>query len=329
MRKNGTQEIGTVGVVGLGLMGRGIVTCLLARGFKVIGSSRSAARRKSSYSHIDEALRDLVRRKFLKPSGMKDWRKRFHAVPSPGEMGECGFVIETVKEDLPVKREVFDRLESVLTPDAVIASNTSSIPITILQEGRKTPERFIGMHWGEPAQIMRYLEIIPGKFTSPETVRRTALLGELCGKEPSVLNFDIRGFVSNRMMYAMMREACYLLEAGVADMETIDRSFRNDIGWWATIAGPFRWMDLTGIPAYATVMQDLFPQLANTTELPKVMRETVDKGAEGISNARGFYKYTRASARKWERAWVDFTYDIRRLVDKYERRVKSGREKRA
>ena len=76
-------------------------------------------------------------------------------------------------------------------------------------------------------------------------------------------------------------------------------------------------------------MQDLFPQLANTTELPKIMRETVDSGAEGISNARGFYKYTRASARKWERAWVDFTYDIRKLVDKYERRVRSGREKRA
>jgi 3-hydroxybutyryl-CoA dehydrogenase len=178
------------------------------------------------------------------------------------------------------------------------------------------------MHWGEPAEIMRYLEIIPGKQTSAETIGLTRRLGEACGKEPSILNVDIRGFVSNRMMYAMMREAFYLVESGVADLETVDRSFRNDIGWWATIAGPFRWMDLTGIPAYATVAEGLFPKLCNARSVSKVIGDVVASGAKGISNAKGFYKYSKPSAAKWERAWVDFTYDIAALVRKYERRVK-------
>jgi 3-hydroxybutyryl-CoA dehydrogenase len=169
---------------------------------------------------------------------------------------------------------------------------------------------------------MRYLEIIPGSQTSAETIQLTRRLGEACGKEPSALNIDIRGFVSNRMMYAMMREAFYLVESGVADLETVDRSFRNDIGWWATIAGPFRWMDLTGIPAYATVAKGLFPKLCNARSVSKVIGEVVARGANGISNANGFYRYSRAGAGKWQRAWVDFTYDVAALVRKYERRVK-------
>src|ERR1051326_3240559 len=160
-----------------------------------------------------------------------------------------------------------------MRPDAIIASNLSSRPISSLQKARRHPERFVGMHWGEPAEIMRYLEIIPGNRTSPEAIRLTRRLGEACGKEPSALNVDIRGFVSNRMMYAMMREAFYLVESGVADLETVDRSFRNDIGWWATIAGPFRWMDLTGIPAYATVAEGLFPKLCNAKSVSPVIAD--------------------------------------------------------
>ncbi len=207
-----------------------------------------------------------------------------------------------------------------VSPRAVVASNTSSLPITVLQTGRKHPERFIGMHWGEPAQVMRYLEIIPGRHTSRRTMRLTRELGEICGKESTLLKQDIQGFLSNRMMYAMLREACYLVEAGIADIETVDRSFRNDMGWWAVLAGPFRWMDLTGIPAYALVMEGLLPKLANTKAVPKLMREMVASGAQGVSNAKGFYPYTKKSARRWEKTWVDFTYDIRKLAEKYSER---------
>jgi 3-hydroxybutyryl-CoA dehydrogenase len=315
-------DINPVGIVGLGLLGRGIATCLLANGFSVNAYNRTARHAGAAVDHVGTALAEMVKRKVLTRKAAADWRSRFALVSSPEELGDCAFVIESVREDLKLKRAIFRQLESSMRPAAVIASNTSSLPISILQKGRLHPERFVGMHWGEPAEIMRYLEIIPGKQTSPQTLALTRRLGEACGKEPSTLNVDIRGFVSNRMMYAMMREAFYLVESGVADLETVDRSFRNDIGWWATIAGPFRWMDLTGIPAYETVAKGLFPKLCNTKSVSKVIGDVVASGANGISNAKGFYKYSRTGAKQWERAWVDFTYDVAALVGKYERRVK-------
>jgi 3-hydroxybutyryl-CoA dehydrogenase len=230
----------------------------------------------------------------------------------------CDFVIEAARENVDAKSEIFSALEAVVPRHAVIASNTSAIPITLLQHGRRRPERFIGMHWAEPAQIMQYLEIIPGAKTNARTIKLTRELGKFCGKEPTVLKQDIRGFLSNRMMYAMMREAFHLVESGIADIETVDRSFRNDIGWWATLAGPFRWMDLTGIPAYRDVMEGLLPELSQSTAVPKLMEKTVKRGARGISNGKGFYSYSKASSRKWEKAWVEFTYDVKKLAEKYQ-----------
>jgi 3-hydroxybutyryl-CoA dehydrogenase len=306
-----------VGVLGLGLMGRGIAACLLAQGGRVIGYSRSADTRAGSGPHIERALRELAKRGIVPRGQVAGWRKRFQLAGEISALAACDFVIESVKEDLPLKQEIFAELERQLAPGAVIASNTSSLPITVLQAGRRHPARIIGMHWGEPAQLLRYLEIIPGRHTSRRTLQRTKALAFACGKEPTVLKEDVRGFLSNRMMYAMIREAFHLVESGVADIETVDRSFRNDIGWWSLLAGPFRWMDLTGIPAYALVMEGLLPKLSNSKKVPALMRQKVASGAKGIANARGFHRYTKAGAREWEKKWVDFTYDIRRLADKY------------
>ncbi len=306
-----------IGVVGLGLMGQGIAACLVAYGFHVVAFDRSRVRGRTAIKHIQESLHELAIRKIVGPSRARNWRARLDIVSTLTRFARCKYVIETVTEELSLKRRVHRQLEKALSPDAIIASNTSSFPISLLQQGLRHPERFIGMHWGEPAQIMRYLEVIPGRRTSRSALLRTRRLGERCGKEPTVLRDDIRGFLSNRMMYAMIREACHLVESGVADIETIDRSFRNDIGWWALLAGPFRWMDLTGIPAYGHVMKGLLPKLCNDRKVPKLMREIVATGAHGIGNARGFYQYTKKSADAWRINWTEFTYDIRKLADKY------------
>jgi 3-hydroxybutyryl-CoA dehydrogenase len=314
------KELRPAGLIGLGLMGRGIATCLLAQGLEVVAYNRTAKRAKESVKHIDAALEELVRRKFVPRSQIRTWQNRFHLAGSLADLAPARFVIESVKEDLELKRKIYDELEAAVSPTCVIASNTSSLPISNLQSGRKHPERFIGVHWGEPAQIMRYLEVIPGVETSKRAVKLAMRLGELCGKEPTLLNKDIQGFVSNRMMYAMIREACYLVESGIADIEAVDRSFRNDIGYWATLAGPFRWMDLTGIPAYGMVMEGLLPKLCNDAETPKIMRDMVASGAQGVGNAKGFYPYTKASAKRWAKAWVEFTFELRKLAEKYDAR---------
>lgn len=307
-----------VGVIGLGLMGRDIAACLLAHDVAVCGFDTDGEQAKGARPHIEKTLAEMLRRKLVKREVKAGWNTRFMLADSLTGLKGCDFVIEATPESLLGKQRIFKEVEAVVSKRTILASNTSSFPIGLLQKACQYPQRLIGMHWAEPAQIMRYLEITPGDATSAHTVKLTKALGEHCGKEPTVLKQDIRGFLSNRMMYAMLREAFHLVEAGIADVETVDQSFRNDIGWWATFAGPFRWMDLTGIPAYAAVMEGLLPELSRSTELPELMKQTVKRGARGMANSKGFYKYTPAQSKKWEEAWVEFTYDVKKLAEKYE-----------
>jgi 3-hydroxybutyryl-CoA dehydrogenase len=296
-------------------MGQGIAASLIAAGFNVTAYSRTAAREAETIEHISKSLEKLIREDMLNPSDVEGWESRFKYVPEVEALKDCEFIVETVGETLDLKKKIYGILESVIGPEVVIASNTSGISISLLQDQLERKERFIGMHWAEPAEITRYLEISRGKETNDQTVEMTVQVGEQCGKQPTVLNYDVPGLISNRLMYAMLREAIHLVEAGVADIETIDRSYRNDMGWWSTIAGPFRWMDLTGLPIYAKVMEGLFPELANTTEVPELMKEKVASGTK-------FYDYSKDSEEEWEQVWSDFTHDIRKIVDKYEKRVK-------
>ncbi len=136
------------------------------------------------------------------------------------------------------------------------------------------------------------MEIVCGDRTARNIPAHVRQMAERWGKEPTVVRRDVRGFIANRIMYAMIREAFHIVESGVGTIEDVDRSVRNDIGCWATLAGPFRWMDLAGIPAYAAVMRDLMPELSNAAELPALMEKVAGSGSLGVSNAKGFYKYT-------------------------------------
>lgn len=312
---NKSENITSIGLAGLGLMGQGISACLIAHGFEVIAYSRTKAREDETLKHIKQSLGKLVDRKIIAESDIKDWKNRFKYVGDLEGLAESEFIIETVGEDLDLKKHVYQTIEKVVDKDVVIATNTSGMPVSLLQEILKYKERFVGMHWGEPAEITEYLEIAPGRETGKWAINITRIIGTRCGKVPTVLNFEVPGLISNRMMYAMMREAIHLVESGVADIETVDRSFRNDIGWWATLCGPFRWMDLTGLKTYAKVMEGLFPDLNKTSELPALMKEKVESDTL-------FYQYDKHSITEWEEAWKDFTHDIREISLKYDKRVK-------
>ena len=313
------MKIDPVGLVGFGLMGQGIATCLLSRGFsvRIYDADRRAYARGGS--RIDGALQELVRRRLLRAAVRRTWRERVQFCASFDEFAPCPVIIESVPEDLELKQQLFRELEAVVASRAILASNTSSLPISLLQSGLRNPARFIGMHWGVPSELVPFFEVIPGKRTSTRTVNMAREFGAACGKEAIVLKEDIRGFIGNRLMYAMLREACHLVDSGIADMATVDRAFRNDIGWFATFAGPFRWMDLTGIPAYAAVMEGLLPKLSNRKSLPRVMQEVVKQNREGITSGSGFYKYGPGDATRWKKAWVEFTYQIKMVAERYDK----------
>jgi 3-hydroxybutyryl-CoA dehydrogenase len=300
----------------MGLMGTSIAACILGAGHRLICIESDPEKLRTAHKRLSSTLKDAWEKRLIsaRPASVM---KRFTVSDDYSDLAPVKIVIESTIEDLAVKRRVIAKIEDVVSNNALVGSNTSAIPVTDLQKGAQHPERILGLHWAEPANITRFMEIICGKDTSPENAQKAMRFARKLGKEPSLLRKDIRGFITNRIMYAMLREAFYLVESGFASVADVDRSLRNDYGYWITFAGPFRFMDLTGIPAYAAVMKDLLPDLSCMTEVPRLMKDVVRSGARGVLNARGFYRYTPAQAKRWERLFIEFSHEIRKLAGKY------------
>ena len=298
------------------MMGSSIATCILAAGHPVTALTNQIDKADEARARILGYLRELQQEGILS-TAPETVLEHLIITDDINALRNHTVVIESITENAAEKKKLYHQLETVLDSKAIIGSNTSAIPVSYLQEGLTHPERLFGIHWAEPAHITRFMEVICGGQSDHAIAETVIRLAESWGKEPSLLRKDIRGFITNRIMYAMLREAFYLVENGYASVEDVDRSLRNDLGYWITFAGPFRFMDITGIPAYYTVMKDLFPELSNTSEAPESMAKLVESGAKGISNAKGFYPYTEETARQWEECFIQFSYDIRKLAEKY------------
>jgi len=304
------------GVVGLGLMGCSITTCLLMAGHKVT----AIAPIEIDLLHAEKRIHDHLQRsqkEGLITEAPEYYFRNLLITMDYAALKDCMLVIECTLESTEIKRSVYQKIESVISNDAILTSNTSAIPISILQKETQYPKRFFGLHWAEPSHTTRFLEIICGDLSNVEQGEWLYDLSHNWGKEPTLVRKDIRGFITNRLMYAMYREACSLVENGYATVEDVDRACRNNAGYWMTLVGVFRWMDLTGVAAYHTVMKDLLPTLNNSPEIPKLIDDIVKAGGRGVSNAHGFYDYTPEEAKLWEETFTEFSYEIRRLALKY------------
>lgn len=307
-----------IGVAGLGLLGRGIVACLLGHGFRVKAYTTGSDTHQKARVYIETAIDELLEHGVMDQTLGAVWRDNYTEVNDLSELSDCTFIIESVTEDRAIKEQVFEVLEAFVSSDTPIASNTSAIPISTLQSTCKHPERFLGMHWAEPAYATRFLELIRGEKTSEETIERALLLGQQTGKDPAIVNRDIPGFIVNRLGYAMYREALHLLETEVADVETIDRAFRNACGLWATFCGPFRWMDITGGPAlYAKAMSGVLPNLSGTASIPDIMQRKLERNERGVKGGGGFYEYQLGDEDRWEKALHAHAWIVWDLQQRY------------
>lgn len=314
-KKIKASEIKT-GVVGLGLMGCSITTCLLMAGHPVVAVAGIPADMLHAKKRITTHLKRSQKEKLVKqpPS---HFLRNLTITEDYQALKDCRLVVECTLENMEIKKQVYQKIESVIDKKALMTSNTSAIPISLLQEQTTHPERFLGLHWAEPSHTTRFLEVICGDKTHIKNGEFLYELSHLWGKEPTLVRKDIRGFITNRLMYAMYREAISLVENGYATVEDVDRACRNNAGYWMTLVGVFRWMDLTGVPAYHTVMKDLFPTLNNSTAVPALIDNIVKKGGKGVANAHGFHSYTPEEARLWEETFTAFSYEIRKLALKY------------
>lgn len=281
------------GVVGLGLLGRGIAACFLQHGFHVVAVDLTEAQHEQARSEIARLLGGF-------PSD------RYTAATDFASLTGCEFIVESVTEDAGTKDRALSAIEAAVSATAVIASNTSAIPISQLQQRRMHPARFVGMHWAQPAHLTRFMELIRGNYTSLETLATAETIARRLGKDPCLVRKDVPGFIVNRIGYAMYREALHLLDTGVADAETIDRAVRNAFGLWATVCGPLRWMDISGGPGlYARAMQPVLPTLCNATEpSPTMQRER-------------FHEDGEEEMRRWQELYQRHAALVAKLQDEY------------
>ena len=320
MVKNIKVQHTTIGIVGLGLMGSSIVASLLAVGHKVKAVAPIHGEKEIGYKRIQEQL--LLCKNFDILSAPVEQYLDLLTVSSEYDILEdCSLVVECIVENLSIKETVFKKIAAITSGKTILASNTSAIPISILQKTVPEPRRFIGIHWAEPAFATRFLEIICGSETNEETTATIVDLALSWGKEPTVLKKDIRGFITNRLMYAVYREILHLVEKGDTSFVDADKCFRYNAGSWMTLMGIFRRLDYEGAADYNTIYKNIFPLLSNSEGISPQMQKIVDAHSRGIQNGKGFFSYTKQEAMQWSAAFSAFNKDIFHLAANYPERV--------
>ena len=305
-----------IGVVGLGLMGTSFIATLLMTGHKVIAIAPLAEDMNVAPDRINNHL-ILCEKSGLLKKPVENYLLQLVISEDYELLHYCNLVIECVIEKSEIKKSVYEKIESVVSTDTLIASNTSAIPISELQKYLVNPERFLGIHWAEPSYFTRFMEITCGEKTAIKHTQWIYELAHYWGKEATLLRKDLRGFVTNRLMYAVYREGLSIVENGEATLQDVDKAFRYDAGSWMTLMGIFRRMDYLSLKDCATIFKTIFPTLCNDENVPHLMQHMVDINARGVQNLLGLYHYSEDEARKWEEAFTLFNLEIYQLAAKY------------
>jgi 3-hydroxybutyryl-CoA dehydrogenase len=259
-----------VAVVGAGTMGAGIARVFADAGVSV----RLCSRRTSTLDAARGRLGDAAGRVRLTTSADE-------------ALVGAELVVETIAEEPEPKRVLLARAQEIASPEAILTTNTSSLPLAALAEALRRPERFAGLHWFNPPELVELVEVVGGERTAPETLDVLVGWMEQLGKAPVVVRKDVPGFVANRLQYALLREAYALVDAGVCSFADVDRAVTHGLGArWAGI-GPFEAMDLAGLDVYAAVAANLWPELATDREPPPSLARIVETGTLGVKSGRG------------------------------------------
>ena len=289
----------TVAVIGLGTMGHGIAQAFAAAGHPVRCYDESSAARESVSRRIETNLSQRIQAGMDTPDSVRETLGRIAVFDSEREAVEpADFVTEAVREDLDVKRELFARIESIVSRETILASNTSSFPMTDVARDLRDPGRAVVTHWFNPPHIVPLVEVVPGERTTERTVKNAVNLLKQIGKVPVRLKKELPGFLVNRIQVAMQREIWDLLDRGVAEPEDIDRAVRASVGFRLAATGPLSVRDFAGLDVSALVYQILVPEIRSDTELPGNVRKLVDAGHFGVKTGRGFHEYTPESIDK-------------------------------
>lgn len=316
------QKLGRIGVVGLGLMGSSIIVSFLNAGYHVVAMTPLVEELEIGQKRIQDQLISCHTMGLLSQD-ISFYKDLVLVTAAYEDLKDCDLVVECVIEIEEIKAKVYANIESVVNSTTVIATNTSAIPISKLQQYLVNPTRFLGIHWAEPAFATRFLEITCGEKTNPQIAELIQQEAETWGKEPTLLYKDIRGFITNRLMYAVYREGFNLINKDVANMAALDKCFQYDIGSWVSIMGIFKRMDYMGVEKYANTYAHIFPKLSNSDDVPPQMQKIAQSKGRGIHNLDGLYYHDAESASKLDQSFASFNEEIYSLVEEYREKKKN------
>jgi 5-formyl-3-hydroxy-2-methylpyridine 4-carboxylate dehydrogenase len=258
-------------VIGLGTMGPGIAATLARGGLEVTCFDVSAEQMRKAQAELPTLSfePDLAR-----------------------AVAGAELVVEAVPERLELKRQVFGQLEKLVAEATILASNTSGIPITRLQEAVANKGRVVGMHWSNPPHIIPMVEVIAGAHTDSSVVQSSKKLLAECGLIPVVVEKDVPGFVHNRLLYAILREAVSLVEKRVVSPEELDKCFKWGLGLKLAVIGPMELLDVAGLDIYEAVASYLNEDLENSAAVPAYISNLTKEKRLGMKTGNGIFDYT-------------------------------------
>ena len=282
------SEIKTIGIAGAGTMGAGIAIVCARAGFRTRVFDLNGQSVERARSQTEGFLRKSVERGKLAADRLPEIMGQWHGTTQLEDLADCDLVIEAVFESLPVKHEIFGKLNTICPEHTIFASNTSTISITEIAGGSGRPDRFVGMHFCLPAQLMKLVEMSPGLVTSDETFARAWALCEALGQKP-VKTQDTPGFVLNYFLIPFNNDAIRLVEQGVAEPGDIDLAIKTAMGY---AMGPMELLDLVGMDTQKLLCE----AMAGLTHEPRancppLVRRMIAAGRLGKKSGRGFHTY--------------------------------------
>jgi 3-hydroxybutyryl-CoA dehydrogenase len=282
------MAISRLGIVGSGIMGSGIAEVAAKSGVDVVLRSRKKDTADAMVAALERSLAKQVERGKLEEQVAKEVAARVSATDDLHALHDCDLVLESVVEDLAVKKELFTRLDDIVKPEGILATNTSTLPVVELAVATERPDKVVGIHFFNPAPMMKLVEVIAPITAAPDTVAAARAFAEACGKDVVEVK-DRAGFIVNALLFPYLNNAVRMLEAGTASRDDIDTAMRGGCNF---PMGPLALLDLVGLDTSLSILDALYDEFRdpNYAAMP-LLRRMVAAGQLGRKSGTGFYTY--------------------------------------
>jgi 3-hydroxybutyryl-CoA dehydrogenase len=284
-------------IVGTGMIGPGVAAVTALAGLRTTLVGRRSERTEAAIQRSRQFSQQLVDHGLASPpAGERALTLLTGTQNLKAAASGADFVIEAIVEDLEAKRKLFCTLEEYMHEETLITSTTSGLSITAIAQSMQYPERATTSHCWFPAHLMPLVEVVMGERTSEETAQAVVKFWRNCGKEPVLVRKDMRGQLANRVFQAVLREAIYIVQAGLASAEDIDTAIKTSFGLRFPVWGPLEHLDAVGLDLALAVQEYVLPGLDNRPEPPDLLRQKVGRGDLGVRTGKGFYDWNQRDA---------------------------------